>query len=313
MELMLNIANRKRQIQEFFNGSWKRPVLSQRDKGILCLLGSAASFAFLNFFIKLSGDIPAMQKSLFRNSMAFLLTLVLMRRFHISFRPQNKTLPLMFARAALGTVGIVCNFYAVDHLLLADATMIGKTAPFFTVLFCAILLKEKLRLYQIIMLILAFLGSLLIIKPEFSVAILPAVVALAGGIVGGLAYSLVRVLGMRGENKILIIFFFSAFSTAVTVPFVIFDYTPMTWQQFGYLILAGIAACGGQLGVTYAYNYAPANEISVFDYFQVLVAALLGFLFLDQFPDAVSIIGYLVIIGSAVAIYLLNKKHYVKN
>ena len=106
-----------------------------------------------------------MQKSLFRNFMAFLFTLILMRRFHINFRPQTKTLSLMFVRAALGTIGIVCNFYAVDHLLLADATMIGKTAPFFTVLFCAILLKEKLRPYQIIMLILAFWGVFSLLSP----------------------------------------------------------------------------------------------------------------------------------------------------
>ena len=57
----------------------------------------------------------------------------------------------------------------------------------------------------------------------------------------------------------------------------------------------------------------PANEISVFNYSQVPVAALLGFLFLNQFPDALSVTGYLIVIGTAVAMYLLNKKHNVKN
>ena len=88
--------------------------------------------------------------------------------------------------------------------------MIGQTAPFFTVLFSAILLKEKLKPYQITMLILAFLGSILVIKPQFSGASVPALIALAGGITAGLCYTLLRILGTRGENKILVVFFFSA-------------------------------------------------------------------------------------------------------
>ncbi len=313
MKSMLNAKKMKRETGSIFRRFWQKHPLSQRDKGILCLLGAAVSFSLLNLFIKLSGDIPGIQKSMFRNFMSFGLTFLLMKRAHVSFRPQNKTLPILIARAALGTIGILCSFYAVDHLLLADATMIMQTGPFFTVLFSAILLREKMRPYQIAMLIVAFLGSLLVIKPQFSSTLVPSLVALATGITGGLAYTLIRVIGIRGENKLLIVFFFSAFSSAVALPFTIFNYTPMTWQQTIYLVLAGVTACGGQLGVTYAYNYAPANEISVFNYSQVLIAALLGFLFFSQLPDAWSVTGYFIIIGAGIAMFLLNKKCWVKN
>ena len=69
---------------------------------------------------------------------------------------------------------------------------------------------------------------------------------------------------------------------------------------FLLLLLAGISAACGQFSITKAYTKAPAREISVFDYTQVLFAAILGFLFLEQIPDQLSFLGYAIIIGSAV-------------
>ena len=93
---------------------------------------------------------------------------------------------------------------------------------------------------------------------------------------------------------------FSVFSCIVTLPFIIVDHAPMSWQQTVCLLCAGLAAAGGQFSITAAYQKAPAKEISVFDYSQVIFAAILGFVFLDQIPDALSITGYVIIIGSAV-------------
>lgn len=98
----------------------------------------------------------------------------------------------------------------------------------------------------------------------------------------------------------MIVMFFSVFSCALTLPFMLLNYEPMTIKQLICLLMAGTAATGGQLCITKAYTKAPAKEISVFDYTQVLFAAMLGFLFFDQIPDLLSVIGYIIIIGSAV-------------
>jgi drug/metabolite transporter (DMT)-like permease len=103
--------------------------------------------------------------------------------------------------------------------------------------------------------------------------------------------------------------FFSVFSCIVSMPFMIFDYHPMTKMQFLYLILAGASAAGGQLTVTKAYTKAPAKDISIYDYSQVIFAAILGFIFLGQVPDIYSVIGYIIIIGAAV----LKWKYSIKN
>ena len=92
------------------------------------------------------------------------------------------------------------------------------------------------------------------------------------------------------------------------LPMMIVQYQPMLWWQVLVLLGAGCMAAGAQFSLTAAYSYAPAKEISVYDYTQVLFTALWGLLFLSELPDWISIIGYVIIIGAAVLKWLTSKK-----
>ena len=81
----------------------------------------------------------------------------------------------------------------------------------------------------------------------------------------------------------------------------------MTFQQIAYLLLAGIAAAGGQFAVTAAYSHSAGRDISIYDYSQVIFAALLGFIAFGQIPDYLSIIGYFVIFMVTFYMYLQNQ------
>ena len=171
-------------------------------------------------------------------------------------------------------------------------------------------LKEKVTPFQISAVIIAFLGALCIIKPGFSsLTTGPALLGALGGLGAGAAYTMVRKLSLNGERGPFIVFFFSAFSCVFCLPYLLFAYHPMTMQQLVFLLLAGLAAAGGQFAITAAYANAPAREISVFDYSQIVFAALLGFVFLEQIPDALSIIGYIIICGTSIAMFFYNQKH----
>ena len=93
---------------------------------------------------------------------------------------------------------------------------------------------------------MAFIGALFIIKPQSISASLPSFVGMLGGFGAGVAYTMVRKLSQKGERGPFIVFFFSAFSCVVTLPYLIVDYSPMTIAQLVILICAGIAAAGGQ-------------------------------------------------------------------
>ncbi len=283
--------------------------MKSKTKGIFCILFAAFGFSLMSTFVRLAGDLPSFQKAFFRNFVALIFTTVMILKEKQSLRPKKGNLPFLLCRAFFGSVGLLCNFYAIDHLVLADANMLNKLSPFFAIVFSIFLLKEKPNFIQILGVLAAFIGSLCIIKPSFvNPDVFPAMMGLFGGMGAGIAYTFVRKLGSRGEASMLIIFFFSAFSCLMCLPFLIFDYTPMSIYQLGYLILAGLCACIGQVGITKAYIYAPAKEISVYDYTQVIFAALLGFIFFNQVPDGLSIVGYILICGAGVAMFLYNRK-----
>lgn len=282
--------------------------MTQKQKGILLITASSFFFALMNLFVRLSGDLPAIQKSFFRNFVALIFATILLfqERPKLTFTPKSKR--HLFLRALFGTVGILCNFYAVDHLVLADASMLNKMSPFCAVIFGAFLLKEKPNRFQSISILVAFIGVLFIVKPTGNWDLIPAFIGLMGGICAGAAYTYVRSLGQQNIAGPFIVFFFSAFSCVVTLPYLLLQFHPMTGTQILYLLLAGLGAAGGQFTITAAYCYAPAREISVYDYFQIPFSALLGFLIFGQIPDWLSWVGYIIICGTAVAMFLHTTK-----
>ena len=283
---------------------------SKRTVGVLFILGAALCFALMNLFVNLAGDLPVMQKVFFRNLIASVAVFFLLLFQKEKFRIHSKEcLFWLFLRSFVGFLGVILNFYAIDTIgSISDASILNKLSPFFAILFSVFLLKEKPRLYEIGFVALAFSGALFVVKPTFTAASLPALAGVLSGASAGFAYSCVRILGTKGERGMMTVFFFSAFSTLVALPFFIAFYEPMTPFQLFALLMAGVSATGGQFFITAAYRFAPAKEIAVFDYSQVLFAAVLGFLFLDQLPDLWSLAGYGIIIGAAVGKQFLARR-----
>ena len=284
--------------------------INRKYLGIFYIIVSAFCFALMNTFVRLSGDIPTVQKSFFRNLISLMFAFVLLKKNKVEIKWHKGNLKFHFIRSIAGTIGILCNFYAVDHMVLSDASMLNKMSPFFAIIFSLIFLKEKVSLTQVIIVISAFLGSLFIIKPTFiGMEFFPAVIGFLGGMGAGAAYTTVRYLGQNGENGTFIVFFFSLFSCLVTLPYLLINFHSMTIVQMIYLICAGLTAAAGQFSITAAYRCSPAKEISVYDYTQIIFSAILGLIIFQHIPDMYSIIGYIIIIISAVIMFVLNNRN----
>ncbi|MBS5883560.1 DMT family transporter [Clostridium sp.] len=281
--------------------------LSNRTKGILFLVFSAFGFAVMSAFVKLAGDLPSFQKTFFRNLVSCIVALFFIIKNKESFFGKKENQKVLLLRSALGTVGIVLNFYSIDKLVLSDANMLNKLSPFFVIIFSALFLSEKINFKQFIAIIIAFVGTLFIIKPSFNLDMIPAFMGILGAIFAAGAYTCLRVLGGR-EKHYTIVFYFSLFSLVVIFPFMMAVYTPMSIKQFFYLLMAGVFASIGQFGITIAYKYAPAKEISIFDYSNILFSAIISFLVFGVLPDTLSFIGYFIIFASSYYMYIYNKK-----
>ena len=287
-------------------------MIPAKYKGVICIVVSAFCFALMAVFVRLSGDLPTFQKTFFRNFVALFLAFGVLKKQHISLRPAHKKnlIPLTI-RSLGGVLGMLGNFYAIDKLVLSDALMLNKMSPFFAIVFSFIFLSEKLTLFQSSAVITAFAGSLFIIKPSFSnVELVPALAGFLGGLGAGLAYTCVRYLGQHGEKGPYIVAYFSAFSCLFCLPLLIIYYRPMSAGQLMCLLGAGTAAAGGQFAITAAYSCAPAREISIYDYSQLIFSTALGFFFFGDIPDRWSFAGYVIIISMAVANFIYNNRRH---
>lgn len=288
--------------------------LSNTSKGIICLIASAFFFALMAVFVRLSGDLFFLQKAFFRNVVAFVIALFgiikdLRTKGKEAIAIPKGALLYLFLRAIAGSVGIVGNFYAIDHLVLSDASILNKMAPFFAIIFSLFLTKEKIKPVPLIAVIIAFLGAMLVVKPSFDFSkSLPTFAGFMSGVGAGFAYACVRKLGLLKCNGKVIILFFSGFSLLLCLPYMLFWYEPMTWLQLLFLICAGACAAGGQFTITAAYFYAPAGKISIYDYTQIIFSTALGLIFFGDLPDWLSVTGYIIIISMAVMNFIYNSR-----
>lgn len=279
--------------------------LKERNKAIVYIISAAFFFALMSVFIRLSGDLPFVQKSFFRNAVALVFAFAVLKKNKVPIKFKKENRLFLFLRAFCGTAGLVCNFYAIDHLVLADASMLNKLSPFFAIIFSAVFIREKPTKLQLIAVFIAFAGSLFILRPSGqNMQFFPALMGFFGGMGAGAAYTAVRYLGKKGENGGIIVFAFSLFSCVALLPWIAFNFVPMSLYQLGMLLCAGFAAAGGQFSITAAYSHASAGEISVYDYSQVIFSALLGYAVFGQEPDIYSVVGYCVIISMAVVMYI---------
>ncbi|MCE4955869.1 DMT family transporter [Macrococcoides caseolyticum] len=272
--------------------------MDNKLRGIIWLLIASLGFSLMGLFVKLSGDLPVVQKSLFRNIVGMILPLYFVYRHQTKLFGQLKNQPLLMLRSLFGLTGVLLNYYTIDKMILSDADMLNKLSPFFTIIFCALFLKEHIRKYQLLCMLIAFFGALFIIKPSMQTDMHVALIGVAGALFAALAYTTLRVLGTK-EPFYTTVFYFSFFSTMALLPLTYFQYEPMTHMQVVYLLLSGVFATMGQFGLTIAYQHAAAKDISIFTYSTVLFSAIIGLISFHEVPDVLSIAGYIIIFSAS--------------
>ena len=267
------------------------------------MLLSSLSFAAMGALVKLAGSIPTFEKAFFRNLVSLFFSIFLLVRLRQNpwGKPENRL--MLLGRGVFGTIGMIFYFYGIDHLILADSGMLNKMNPFFVTIFAFFFLKERLSWHQMISLCIALAGSALIIKPGFNFGQSgPAFICFLSAVFAGLAYVFVSYLGDK-ENSYTIVFWFSLISSIITLPLALLEFTMPSPLQFCMLIGAGITAAAGQFTLTVAYRLAPAGEVSIYNYSNVIFSSIFGILLFSEIPDIFSISGYLLIIAAGYLIF----------
>ncbi len=269
---------------------------------------SALAFACMQIIIALTADtIPLFEQLVFRNAIASIIAayFVVKNKLPLFGKPENRK-RLIF-RSMFGFLGMITTFYANANANQGDVAIITKMTPFVTIIGVALLLNEKIKPYQIISVIIAFIGAGIVSGAQFDSAFFPLMVAAASTLFGGIAYSFVS--SLRGkEPPWVIVFFFSMFSTILCLPMLFFDFVIPSPVDFLLLLGIGAFAAVGQILLTKSYSCAKAGDVSVFNYFGIIFSMILGYIILGQEVPASSMLGGLLVIGAGGLVFVATRR-----
>lgn len=285
--------------------------MENKSKGIFLILLSALFFALMAASVKSLNTIPVAEKIFFRNILGFFIALSMVIKKKKPLLGNNKKLLLL--RSIFGLLGVAAYFYALDKIKLSDAVILNKMSPFFVLILSALFLKEKIKKMQFISLILAIAGAAFVIKPQFTSSILPSIVALLSAFFAGSAYTIIRHLRHTDEAETIVLYF-TFISSIAMIPFMISGQfvLPSLREVFGLLGI-GVFATTAQFLMTNAYRFAPAGELSIYTYTNIIFSTIIGLVIWSEIPDGLSVLGGLLIITGGIINYYANRKKLLRN
>lgn len=280
-----------------------------RKKGIICMLISGLAFALMSAAVKAVGDLPVYEKVFSRNLISLFVAAIMIftQNRGVSLLGKKKNQILLINRSLFGLAGVYLLFGAISAgLPLTDANILSRLNPAFVTIFACVFLKEKIPSLHVPALIVIFICAILVIKPTFNVSVLPALAATGTAVCAGITYTILRHLKGR-EEPATIVFYFSLISVvAMFIPTVTHFIAPSPIQLI-WLFAIGLAASVGQFGLTFAYRYTKAAEVSIYSYSIILFALLLDVVIWGKTPDKWSLIGGAGIIAAATILFLQNQ------
>lgn len=266
---------------------------------------SALGFSLMTACVKAVSNhgIPVFEIVAARALVSLIISYVDVRRKNISIWGNNKR--LLFARGAFGTASLMCVYYAVTSLPLAEATILQYVHPVFTALLAILFLKERLHVSTIICIVMCLLGLVFILRPNIDgnhAADLPmfsVIIALCGALGSSIAYVIVRKLSQT-EDSSVIIFYFPLIALPVSSLLIGNQFIwPSNLSLLAILVLVGVFTQIGQYGLTKAMKTESAGKASAFSYVQILFSMLIGIFFFQEIPSIWTYLGGGMIISGA--------------
>lgn len=275
--------------------------------GVLLMLVASLLFSIMGALAKkVMQELPFMEAVFFRALVTLVLLLPYMMVKKIPLFGPNKF--LLLVRSFSGFTALSLAFYVTKIIPLYDAAILNHTSTIFVALLSVFFLGEKLSGLLVLYIGLAFLGALLIIKPGFQWLSQAAFLGLLSGFFAAIAYIAIKKLHHR-ESSLTMVLDFSFVSALGSLIWLTFEGAvwPSTQQIFD-LILLGLCGTFAQMLMTHAYKFAPASQVSPYQFSTVLFSTLWGILFWSEIPDAYSVLGAILIIACGVGLLRINRK-----
>ena len=254
---------------------------------------------------KIDNRIPIYELVFFRSLLSLFITSLIINKKNLN--PWGKNKPLLILRGILGTIALVCIFYAIKNMPLNISTVIQYTYPIFISIFAGFLINEKITKNLIIASLTGWLGILIILNPyqlsslNIELDKITVLIAFLGAISTALAYITVKKLSST-EDIFIIIKYFPLISVITLSPIVFFNWVTPNINDLIWIIGIGMFTQAGQTFLTIGLKKLPTSEATRINYLQVLFGSLWGILFFNELININFIFGaVLVLLGTIIS------------
>ena len=261
---------------------------------------------------KIDNRIPIYELVFFRSLLSLFITSLIINKKNLN--PWGKNKPLLILRGILGTIALVCIFYAIKNMPLNISTVIQYTYPIFISIFAGILINEKITKNLIIASITGWLGILIILNPyqlsslNIELDKFTVLIAFLGAISTALAYITVKKLSST-EDIFIIIKYFPLISVITLSPIVFFNWVTPNINDLIWIIGIGMFTQAGQTFLTIGIKNLQTSEAATINYLQVFFGSLWGILFFNEIININFIMGSsLVLLGTIISTSKIVKK-----
>ncbi len=277
----------------------------QPFKAITLKLVSVVAFTSMAAMVKATADVVPTGEAVFFRSAFAMPVLFTWLWISGSLRSGIKVKSPIghVLRGLIGSSAMGMNFLALGLLPLPEVTAIGFAAPLLTVVFAALLLKERVGPFRLSMVLLGLVGVMIVLSPRMTLdtaadgAALGAVLVLCSAVARALAQIQIRRL-VEIDNTTAIVFWFTVTTTGLSLMTAPFGWVMPDPISLGLLIGAGLLGGLGQILMTSAYRFAGAALVAPFDYSAIIMALGMGYFLFDEIPTVQMLIGSCVVIAA---------------
>ena len=287
--------------------------MNKNSKDKLNLIFASFFFSLMTLCVKkIENRIPIYELVFFRSLLSLLITSLIIKKRNINPVGRNKI--LLILRGLLGTIALLCIFYAIRNMPLSISTVIQYTYPIFISIFAGIFVNEKITRDIIIALIIGWVGILVILNPiqlsniNVEIKNISISIAFLGAICTALAYITVKKLSFT-EDVYVIIEYFPLVSFITLLPIVLINWVTPNWNELPWIIGIGLFTQLGQIFLTIGLKNLPASEASTINYLQVLFGSFWWILFFREIININFLFGAsLVLLGTIISTTKIIKR-----
>lgn len=275
-----------------------KPVFTNRKKGAFLAVLSALFYSMISVCVKwIGGTLPTVEVLFFRGAVMLIVASGTMLVKHQRLSGRQK--PLLILRGFSGVLGAFTYYAAVAQAPLAETMALVNLSPFVVTVLAAAFLQERLRRGHVLALLVSFAGALCIIRPNFSHVETGYLIAFASAVITGCSYTMVRKLKQTVDTP-TIVFYYNIVTVIAAFPVMMLGgFVMPSGVEWVKLLCLGVSALLFNYFNTSAYKYAPAGEISIYNYLSVIFSSAFGVLLWKEHLVAGTVAGIAMILSGA--------------